>query len=239
MSESLKNSNKENPDAKKWESIDSETSIQQKTDFMDNKILDKDLKDNSKEREQRLAEQVFLAKTEVIQSYKRGTKKGEFGLEQERFEERQAAKENREKYGENLNSEAAKRCFSREFVTLKSRFEKVKRAEEKERKMSSKDRQKSYKKRLKEGIVMSSEDRKHLLEMDRMDEYEREEYGRKKRQAYMNIQGKKDAHPIKFRYLVRKHQLSIPKERNDPNYSLSDLQLIDFNLISLDDKNKK
>ena len=235
MSESLKIGGKENPDAEKWEGIDSDIHAQQVVDSMNNMVLSNDLKENKKQREQRFQEDVFAARAAVLQSY---NSPAEGDSEFERYNERQNVKENYEKYGENLTPEAARRCFSKEFVALQNKFNKVKRAEEKENKMSAKDSQKSYKKRLKDGIMMTAKDRKHLSEMDRMDAYQREEYGRAKRQEYMKIQKKKEDHPIKFAYLVRKNKLSIPEEWDDSEFSLNDLKHINSGLILLDDEDK-
>lgn len=236
MSERLNNN--ENLDAEKWKNINSGMFYQQITDRMDNITTNNSLKENSKKQKEHFEQQIFATRAAVLQSYKNNPKKDEFIIEQEKFETRQAAKENHEKYGENITSEAARRCFSKEFIVLKNKFEKVKRAETKEKEMSIKDSQKSYKKRLRDGIIMTVEDRKHLLEMDGMDEDQREEYGRKKRQAYMEIQAKRETHPIKFRQLTKKHKLSIPKEWDDSSYSLSDFRQINSALIRLDDKYK-
>ena len=240
MSELLKNNDKNNPDAKKWENLDLNMRAQRINDSIENRMLGNELENGLEQREHQMKEDIFSAKAAVLHSYANGgnPKDNESNAEQERFDEQQKAKENHEKYGENLTAETARRGFSKEYVALKSKFEKVRRAEEREKEMTTKESQKAYKKRLKDGIVMSAEDRKHLLEMDGMDTYQREEYGRKKHKEYMLIQEKKEAHPIKFRQLVRKNKLSIPKNWDDPNYSLDDIRHINSALILLDDSYK-
>ena len=85
---------------------------------------------------------------------------------------------------------------------------------------------------------MTEEDRKHLLEMDSMDNYQREEYGRKKRQEYKQAQEMLKAHPFKARQLLRKHKLSIPEEWDDPSYSLNKLKQINSLFILFKEENK-
>lgn len=233
MSEVLKGSAEKNPDAKRWENLDLDLVVEQRSGRIENEAFEASEKQAREELDgQKKRAAVLDARAAVLRSYDDRPTTGEF----EQFERRQEAKKNRENYGENIAVEAAKRCFSKEFVALGNKFEKVRRAEEKEKEMSAKDSQKSYKRRLKEGIVMTDEEKKHLFEMSRMSDSQREEYGREKRQEYMCIQEKREAHPMKFGHLMRKHQLSAPKEWDDPDYSLGDLRRINSALILLDDK---
>lgn len=221
-----------------WDDIEPDTYVRQYNDTAENAKLSNDLKENTKKQQQKKEENIFAAKARVLQSYNYSQATNGFSSEQEVFEEKQAIKENHEKYGEAITAEAAKRCFSKEYVALKNRFNKVKLAEEKEKQMTSKNSQKSYKKRVKEGIIMTEEDRKHLLEMDSMDNYQREEYGRKKRQEYKQAQEMLKAHPFKARQLLRKHKLSIPEEWDDPSYSLNKLKQINSLFILFKEENK-
>lgn len=238
MSEIIKKETKKNPDSDKWKGVETDTYIQQYNDSAKNAMLSSALKENVKKQQQKKEENIFAAKAKVLQSYGYGQANNETKSDQEIFEEKQAAKENYEKYGEGLTSEAAKRCFSKEYIALKNRFSKVKLAEEKEKDMSPKNRQKSYKKRVKEGITMTEEDRKHLFEMDSMNTYQREEYGRKKRREYRQAQEMLKAHPFKTRQLLRKHKLLIPKEWDDPNCSLNQLKQINSLFILLREDKK-
>ncbi len=233
MSEVLKGSAEKNPDTKRWENLDLGLAVEQRSGRIENETFEASEKQAREELDgQKKRAAVLDARAAVLRSYNDGSTTGEF----EQFERQQEAGKNREEYGENITAEAARRCFSKEFVTLGNKFEKVRRAEEKEKGMSAKDSQKSYKRRLKEGIVMTDEEKKHLSEMNRMSDSQREEYGREKRREYMCIQEKREAHPMKFGHLMRKHRLSAPKEWDDPNYSLGDLRRINSALILLDDK---
>ena len=145
----------------------------------------------------------------------------EFAVEQNKdFQKKEERRINTETYGANIPAATAKAAFYSELSNLEQKINHEKRALEAEKDLSPKDQARAEKKRRRKGEVVTPRERKHYQEMLTAKSLgTTEEFGRKKEQAFREIQEAMKEHKRAFRRMMKTGGYPpLPKTWNDGKY---------------------